>query len=113
MESDRRTGSIISLNQRFSDESDSELGEFIEDKTVPAVFDEVHVSLRKANLQKVLDRLPYREKRVLEMRYLDEPRKTLDQVGRSFNVTRERARQLESIALARLYSDDEASWLLR
>ncbi len=80
------------------------LGDFIEDEDATAPFDMVALGVRREDLIAVLDRLNERERRVIEMRYglgTGEP-KTLDEVGRIFNVTRERVRQIESKALAKL-----------
>lgn len=85
-------------------EDDAVLGDFIEDATASASFDAVAAELQKADLQKFLNRLNDRERTVLEMRFglvSDQPR-TLDQVGQHFDLTRERVRQIEAKALAKL-----------
>ncbi len=85
-------------------EDDAVLGDFIEDTEAVAPFEMVALGMRKADLQQFLDRLNERERTVLTMRYgLDNgiPR-TLDEVGQHFELTRERIRQIEAKALAKL-----------
>ena len=85
-------------------EDDAVLGDFIEDTDAVAPFEMVALGMRKADLQQFLDRLNDRERTVLTMRYgLDNgiPR-TLDEVGQHFELTRERIRQIEAKALAKL-----------
>ena len=94
----------ISLEKPVGDEEESEFGHFLADETAPAPDEAAETQLRKETLSRVLQTLSLRERRVLEMRYgLDgqHPR-TLDEVGRTFNVTRERVRQIENQCLKKL-----------
>src|ERR1700751_5386597 len=103
----------VSLEKPVGDDEESEFGHFLTDEN-EALPDEVaEVELRKAALKRVLSSLSPRERRVLELRYgLDgEPPRTLDEVGRTFNVTRERIRQIENQSLKKLQSLAEAQKL--
>ncbi|MDX6505139.1 MAG: polymerase primary sigma factor [Gaiellaceae bacterium] len=94
----------ISLEKPVGDDEESEFGHFIPDDTAPAPDEAADLSMRKEALRQILESLTYRERRVLELRYgLDgqHPR-TLDEVGRAFNVTRERIRQIENQCLKKL-----------
>jgi RNA polymerase primary sigma factor len=94
----------VSLEKPVGDEEESEFGHFLADETAPAPDEAAETALRKETLTRVLQTLSLRERRVLEMRYgLDgqHPR-TLDEVGRTFNVTRERVRQIENQCLKKL-----------
>ena len=94
----------ISLEKPVGDEEESEFGHFLADESAPAPDEAAETQLRKETLTRVLQTLSLRERRVLEMRYgLDgqHPR-TLDEVGRTFNVTRERVRQIENQCLKKL-----------
>ncbi len=94
----------VSLEKPVGDEDESEFGHFLTDEHVPLPDEAAEVSLRKETLRKVLGSLAPRERAVLELRYgLDgqHPR-TLDEVGRTFNVTRERIRQIENQSLKKL-----------
>jgi RNA polymerase primary sigma factor len=94
----------VSLEKPVGDDEESEFGHFLTDET-EALPDEVaEEELRKAQLKRVLGSLSPRERRVLELRYgLDgEHPRTLDEVGRTFNVTRERIRQIENQSLKKL-----------
>jgi RNA polymerase primary sigma factor len=94
----------VSLEKPVGDEEESEFGHFLTDEN-EALPDEVaEEELRKAALRRVLASLSPRERRVLELRYgLDgEHPRTLDEVGRTFNVTRERIRQIENQSLKKL-----------
>jgi len=85
-------------------EDNATIGDFIEDKDAAAPFEWVISRLNHDDLRVVLGRLNERERAVIEMRYglgAEEP-KTLDEVGRHFNVTRERIRQIETKALAKM-----------
>jgi len=85
-------------------EDNATIGDFIEDQNAGAPFDLVLARLNQADLRLVFSRLNDRERKVIELRYglgAEEP-KTLDEVGRLFNVTRERIRQIESKALAKM-----------
>src|SRR5882724_1284890 len=94
----------VSLEKPVGDEEESEFGHFLTDENVPLPDEAAEVSMRKATLVKILGTLSHRERRVLELRYgLDgEHPRTLDEVGRTFNVTRERIRQIENQSLKKL-----------
>jgi RNA polymerase primary sigma factor len=94
----------VSLEKPVGDEEESEFGHFITDESAPAPEEEAETSFRKETLTKVLGMLSPRERAVLELRYgLDgKPPRTLDEVGRTFNVTRERIRQIENQSLKKL-----------
>jgi RNA polymerase primary sigma factor len=101
----RRTAqSPVSLEKPVGDEEESEFGHFITDESVPLPEDAAEVTLRKETLEKILSQLSQRERRVLELRYglNGEHPRTLDEVGRAFNVTRERIRQIENQSLKKL-----------
>jgi RNA polymerase primary sigma factor len=94
----------VSLEKPVGDEDESEFGHFITDLNLPLPDEEAEISMRKETLRKILGTLSSRERQVLELRYgLDgqHPR-TLDEVGRTFNVTRERIRQIENQSLKKL-----------
>jgi RNA polymerase primary sigma factor len=94
----------VSLEKPVGDEDESEFGHFITDENLPLPDEEAEITLRKETLRKILGTLSSRERQVLELRYgLDgqHPR-TLDEVGRTFNVTRERIRQIENQSLKKL-----------
>jgi RNA polymerase primary sigma factor len=94
----------VSLEKPVGDEEESEFGHFITDETQPLPEEVAEVNMRKESLTRILGTLSVRERRVLELRYgLDgrHPR-TLDEVGRTFNVTRERIRQIENQCLKKL-----------
>jgi RNA polymerase primary sigma factor len=94
----------VSLEKPVGDEDESEFGHFITDENMPLPDEEAEVTMRKETLVKILGTLSSRERQVLELRYgLDgqHPR-TLDEVGRTFNVTRERIRQIENQSLKKL-----------
>jgi RNA polymerase primary sigma factor len=94
----------VSLEKPVGDEDESEFGHFITDENMPLPDEEAEITLRKETLRKILGTLSSRERQVLELRYgLDgqHPR-TLDEVGRTFNVTRERIRQIENQSLKKL-----------
>jgi len=94
----------VSLEKPVGDEEESEFGHFITDETAPLPDEAAETAMRRETLGKILSKLTTRERRVLELRYgLDgqHPR-TLDEVGRTFNVTRERIRQIENQSLKKL-----------
>jgi RNA polymerase primary sigma factor len=101
----RRSSQVpVSLEKPVGDEEESEFGHFITDESAPLPDEAAEESLRKDMLTKILGMLSTRERRVLEMRYGlngEQPR-TLDEVGRAFNVTRERIRQIENQCLKKL-----------
>lgn len=94
----------LSLEAPTDDEEDSVLGDFIRDDDLPAPDDTATFNLLREHLDSVLDGLPPREVRILQLRYglLDGQAYTLEEVGRKMGVTRERVRQIEAQALSRL-----------
>ena len=94
----------VSLDSPIDEESDSELGDFIEDTSSPAPDEMTTANLLREQVEEVLSRLPLREADILRMRYgLDDGEThTLEEVGKKIGVTRERVRQLEAQALNRL-----------
>jgi RNA polymerase primary sigma factor len=94
----------VSLETPIGEEDDSHLGDFIPDDDAPAPADAVAVALLKEQLMEVLNTLTPREAKVLRLRYgLDDGKaRTLEEVGKEFNVTRERIRQIEAKALRKL-----------
>ena len=94
----------VSLETPIGEEDDSHLGDFIPDDDAPAPAEAVASTLLKEQLMEVLASLTPREARVLRLRYgLDDGKaRTLEEVGREFNVTRERIRQIEAKALRKL-----------
>jgi RNA polymerase primary sigma factor len=94
----------LSLETPTDDEEDSVLGDFIQDNDSPAPDDTATYNLLREHLAEVLDSLPPREVRILQLRYglLDGQTYTLEGVGRKMGVTRERVRQIEAQALSRL-----------
>lgn len=94
----------VSLETPVGEEDDSHLGDFIEDHDAPAPADAASFILLKEQLEDVLGTLTQREKNVLRLRFgLEDGRaRTLEEVGKSFNVTRERIRQIEAKALRKL-----------
>ena len=94
----------ISLETPIGEEEDSHLGDFIEDEGASEPSEAASFTLLKEQLMTVLDTLTPREKKVLELRFgiLDGRTRTLEEVGKEFNVTRERIRQIEAKALRKL-----------
>lgn len=94
----------VSLETPIGEEEDSHLGDFIPDDDIPAPADAAAFTLLKEQLLEVLDTLTEREEKVLKLRFgLDDGRaRTLEEVGKEFNVTRERIRQIEAKALRKL-----------
>ncbi len=94
----------LSLETPTDDEEDSVLGDFIQDEEVPAPDETATYNLLREHLDSVLNSLPPREVRILQLRYglLDGQAYTLEEVGRKMGVTRERVRQIEAQALSRL-----------
>ena len=94
----------VSLETPIGEEEDSHLGDFIQDDNVPVPADAAAFTLLKEQLQEVLGTLTEREQKVLRLRFgLDDGRaRTLEEVGKEFNVTRERIRQIEAKALRKL-----------
>ena len=94
----------VSLETPIGEEEDSHLGDFIQDENVPVPAEAAAFTLLKEQLVEVLDTLTDREKKVLTLRFgLDDGKaRTLEEVGREFDVTRERIRQIEAKALRKL-----------
>jgi RNA polymerase primary sigma factor len=94
----------ISLEKPVGEEDESEFGQFIADEHAESPYDRAVENLTNQALRVALEALSYRERRVLELRYglAGQDPRTLDQVGRAFNVTRERIRQIESQSLRKL-----------
>ena len=94
----------VSLETPIGEEEDSHLGDFIQDDNVPVPADAAAFTLLKEQLVEVLGTLTEREQKVLRLRFgLDDGRaRTLEEVGKEFNVTRERIRQIEANALRKL-----------
>ena len=100
----RTSQAPVSLEKPVGDEEESEFGHFLTDENVPLPDDVADTTLRQELLRNILGTLSHRERRVLELRYGlggEQPR-TLDEVGRAFNVTRERIRQIENQSLKKL-----------
>jgi RNA polymerase primary sigma factor len=105
VEAIRRTAQTpVSLEKPVGDDEESEFGHFITDESEPLPDEAAEVTLRKETLAQILGTLSHRERRVLELRYglNGEHPRTLDEVGRAFNVTRERIRQIENQSLKKL-----------
>ncbi len=94
----------VSLETPIGEEEDSHLGDFIQDDDVPVPADAAAFTMLKEQLEEVLSTLTEREQKVLRLRFgLDDGRaRTLEEVGKEFNVTRERIRQIEAKALRKL-----------
>ncbi|OPZ76692.1 MAG: RNA polymerase sigma factor SigA [Actinobacteria bacterium ADurb.Bin444] len=100
----------VSLETPVGEEEDSELGDFIEDEEAVLSFDVVATQLDKDTVSTALGSLPYRERKVIELRFglKGEHPRTLEEVARRFGVTRERIRQIEAKALSKLQSTEKA-----
>ncbi len=96
----------VSFETPIGDEGDSQLGDFIEDSEVQKPADAVSFTMLQDQLQKILDTLTNREKRIIQLRFglQDGHPRTLEEVGREFKVTRERIRQIEFKTLGKLRS---------
>ena len=94
----------VSLETPIGEEEDSHLGDFIPDDDSPAPADAASYALLREQLSEVLHTLTPREEHVLKLRFgLDDGRtRTLEEVGKEFNITRERIRQIEAKALRKL-----------
>jgi len=103
----------VSLEKPIGEEEESELGDFVEDQTAESPFELASERLRRENLRRALAALPEREREVIEMRFglTGERPYTLEEVGRAFNVTRERIRQIENHTLKKLEALPEAQRL--
>lgn len=106
----RVTQQPVSLEKPVGDEEDSALVDFVRDEATASPFDQAADALRREDLERMLSALPPRERDVIEMRYgiLGGRASTLDEVGRAFNITRERVRQIESRTLKKLQTMPEA-----
>jgi RNA polymerase primary sigma factor len=103
----------ISLEKPVGEEDDSALADFVEDVSAESPFEIASEALRRENVMRVLASLPHREREVIEMRYgiLGGRPRTLEEVGRAFNITRERVRQIENRTLKKLQTLPEAQQL--
>ena len=109
----RSAQSPVSLEKPVGDEEDSELGDFVEDDGAVSPFETASENLRRQNIYRALETLPRREREVIALRFGIGGGKplTLEEVGRAFNVTRERIRQIENHTLKKLESMPEAQKL--
>ena len=96
----------LSLESPIGDEGDSQLGDFIEDKDAVTAVESVSAIMQKEELNEVLSMLPFRERKIIELRFglKDQQPRTLEEVGQTFDLTRERIRQIENKTLAKLTS---------
>jgi RNA polymerase primary sigma factor len=103
----------ISLEKPMGEEDDSALADFVEDVSAESPFEIASEALRRENITRVLASLPRREREVLELRYgiVGGRARTLEEVGRAFNITRERVRQIENRTLKKLQTLPEAQQL--
>ncbi len=103
----------VSLEKPVGDEDESELGDFVADDAVLEPFEEASEHLQKEGVKKALEALPERERQVIELRYglAGKEPLTLEEVGRTFGVTRERIRQIENNTLKKLKRLPEAQML--
>ena len=103
----------VSLEKPIGEEEDSELGDFVQDQSAESPFEVASEHLRRENLRRALAALPEREREVIELRFglTGERPHTLEEVGRAFNVTRERIRQIENHTLKKLEALPEAQRL--
>ena len=109
----RITQQPISLEKPVGEEDDSALADFVEDVSAASPFEIASESLRRENITRVLASLPRREREVIEMRYgiVGGRSRTLEEVGRAFNITRERVRQIENRTLKKLQTLPDAQQL--
>jgi len=105
----RISQTTVSLETPIGEEEDSELGDFIEDEDAVRSFDAVALQLDRDGVNEALAVLPYRERKVIELRFglKGEHPRTLEEVAKRFGVTRERIRQIEAKALAKLQAIDK------
>ncbi len=103
----------ISLSMPVGESGESQFGDFIEDERIAPPEEQASRTLLERDLVQSLEQLPERERMVLELRYglTDGQRRTLEEVGRSLGITRERARQIEGEALRRLRHSETGSAL--
>jgi RNA polymerase primary sigma factor len=109
----RITQQPISLEKPVGDEDESALADFVEDISAASPFEIASEAMRRENIMRVLASLPRREREVIEMRYgiVGGRSRTLEEVGRAFNITRERVRQIENRTLKKLQTLPEAQQL--
>jgi len=110
----RAAQQLVSLDKPVGDDSDAaQFGDLIPDESSASPFDEAMESMRDERLRACLDNLPYRDKRIIELRFGlgDEGPQTLDKVAKLFQLTRERTRQIEEAALRKLSTLAEAQAL--
>jgi RNA polymerase primary sigma factor len=110
----RAAQQLVSLDKPVGDDGDAALfGDLIEDQSTASPFDEAVERMRDERLYSVLEHLPYRERRIVELRFglNGEPPQTLDKVAKLFQLTRERTRQIEEAALRKLSTLAEAQGL--
>jgi RNA polymerase primary sigma factor len=103
----------VSLEKPMGEDDDAPLADFIEDVSAQSPFEIASEALRRENVTRVLAALPPREREVIEMRYgiLGGRARTLEEVGRAFNITRERVRQIENRTLKKLQTLPDAQQL--
>jgi RNA polymerase primary sigma factor len=103
----------VSLEKPMGEEDDSALADFVEDVSAESPFEIASEALRRENITRVLASLPRREREVLELRYgiVGGRARTLEEVGRAFNITRERVRQIENRTLKKLQTLPDAQQL--
>jgi RNA polymerase primary sigma factor len=103
----------VSLEKPIGEEEDTALADFVEDEAAESPFEIASEALRRENVVRVLAALPRREREVIEMRYgiTGGRQRTLEEVGRAFNITRERVRQIENRTLKKLQSLPDAQQL--
>ena len=103
----------VSLEKPIGEEEESELGDFVQDEQAESPFDSASLNLRREDIDRALDSLPERERKVIELRFglKGESPRTLEEVGRAFGVTRERIRQIENNTLKKLEGLPEAQGL--
>ena len=110
----RAAQQLVSLDKPVGDDGDAALfGDLIPDESSASPFDAAVERMRDERLQSVLDNLPYRDKRIIELRFglNGQPPQTLDKVAKLFQLTRERTRQIEEAALRKLSTLAEAQEL--
>ncbi len=109
----RSSQAPVSLEKPVGDEEESEFGHFLTDENMPLPDEEAEVRMRKETLGRILRTLPSRQRQVLELRFGLHGKNpcTLDEVGRTLNVTRERIRQIENEGLRKLSTLADAAAL--
>jgi RNA polymerase primary sigma factor len=100
----RSSQAPVSLEKPVGDDEESEFGHFLPDESEPLPDEAAEMTLREETVRKILGTLPSRQRVVLELRYgfNGEHSRTLDEIGHTFNVTRERIRQIENQSLRKL-----------